>query len=318
MSSIRTTESTPPLYYYLAWGWERIFGSGETGMRLLPALLGTLLVPATWAAARVTLPARSALIAAALVALSPLLVWYSQEARPYALFVLLATLGFLFFVRILRRAPGVPASRDLVLWSLLSLAAVLTHYFAVFAVGAQALWLFFERTDIRGRVAAAALPPALVGVALLPLLREQEENVPRAWTRASRSLTSCAAAFRSWRWGCAGLGSCSVPASSPSSASARRRWCCWSGAERGPSGRAPCRPVWSPWWCWGGRCWPRWWAPTWSPPAMRSRPGRWRRSWPGGARGDRSPPDRSRPGRGALRGVAGHRRGRASRRTPAA
>lgn len=182
LSSIRTTESTPPLYYYLAWGWERIFGDGETGMRLLPALLGTLLVPATWAAARVTLPARSALIAAALVALSPLLVWYSQEARPYALFALLATLGFLFFVRTLRRAPGVPPSRDLVLWSLLSLAAVLTHYFAIFAVGAQALWLFFERTDIRGRVAAAALAPALVGVALLPLLREQQENVPRAWT----------------------------------------------------------------------------------------------------------------------------------------
>jgi mannosyltransferase len=86
LSSVRTTESTPPLFYYVAWGWEKVFGSGETGMRLLPALLGTLLVPVTWAAARVTLASRSALIAAALVALSPLLVWYSQEARPYALF----------------------------------------------------------------------------------------------------------------------------------------------------------------------------------------------------------------------------------------
>ena len=184
LSSVRTTESTPPLFYYLAWGWEKVFGSGETGMRLLPALLGTLLVPVTWAAARVTLPPRSALIGAALVALSPLLVWYSQEARPYALFALLATGGFLFFVRVLHGRRGASADRDLVLWSLLSVAALLTHYFAVFAVGTQALWLLIERADLRGRVALAAAAPALAGVALLPLLREQEENVPRAWTES--------------------------------------------------------------------------------------------------------------------------------------
>lgn len=184
LSSIRTTESTPPLFYYLSWAWEKGFGSGETGMRLLSALLGTLLVPATWAAARVTLPGRSALIASALVAVSPLLVWYSQEARAYALFALLATLGFLFFVRTLRGRPRASGPRDLVFWSLLSVAAVLTHYFAVFAVGAQALWLLLERADIRGRVALAALAPAVVGAALLPLLREQEENVPRAWTES--------------------------------------------------------------------------------------------------------------------------------------
>jgi mannosyltransferase len=184
LSSVRTTESTPPLFYYLAWGWEKVFGSGETGMRLLPALLGTLLVPVTWAAARVTLPPRSALIAAALVALSPLLVWYSQEARPYALFALLATGGFLFFVRVLRGRRGASADSDLVLWALLSVAALLTHYFAVFAVGTQALWLLIERADLRGRVALAAAAPALAGVALLPLLREQEENVPRAWTES--------------------------------------------------------------------------------------------------------------------------------------
>ena len=184
LTSVRTTESTPPLYYYLAWGGEKAFGSGETGMRVLPALLGTLLVPVTWAAARVTLPERPALIAAALVALSPLLVWYSQEARPYALFALLATLGFLFFVRALRADRGASVARDLILWSLLSVAAVLTHYFAVFAIGAQAVWLLIERPDIRGRVALAALAPVLAGMGLLPLLREQEENVPRAWTES--------------------------------------------------------------------------------------------------------------------------------------
>jgi uncharacterized membrane protein len=101
-------------------------------------------VPATWAAARLTLPERSALIAAALVAFSPLLIWYSQEARAYALLALLTTLGLLFFLRALRH-PGPPAARDLALWSLCSLLALLSHYFALFPVAAQALWLLLAR-----------------------------------------------------------------------------------------------------------------------------------------------------------------------------
>jgi mannosyltransferase len=186
LSTVRTTESSPPLYPYLAWGWEKAFGTGEAGMRLLPALLGTLLVPVTWAAARVTLPGRCALIAAALVAFSPLLVWYSQEARAYALLALLATLAFLFFVRVLR-APGrrdATVTRDLALWSLLSAAAVLTHYFAVVPLAAQVLWLLAERTDLRRRVVLSAIVPIAAGVALVPLLRDQNENVPRAWTES--------------------------------------------------------------------------------------------------------------------------------------
>jgi 4-amino-4-deoxy-L-arabinose transferase-like glycosyltransferase len=201
-SSVENTESTPPLYYYLAWGWEKLFGSGEAGMRLLPALLGTLLVPATWAAARETLPRRSALIAALLVAVSPLLVWYSQEARPYALFALLSTVGFLFFVRCLR-APG---RRDLGLWALCSTLAVVTHYFAVFPVAAEGLWLLLAAPERRGRVLAACAPPALAGAALLPLLRHQEEHVPRAWTEAFtlsdqlRGLVQQGAVGPRWTW----------------------------------------------------------------------------------------------------------------------
>jgi len=200
-SSVKSTESTPPLYYFLAWAWEKPFGSGEAGMRLLPALLGTLLVPATWAAARETLPRRSALIAAVLVAVSPLLVWYSQEARAYALLALVSTLGFLFFVRGLRGG-----GRDLALWSLCSALAIATHYFAVFPVAAEGLWLLWARREARARVLVACAAPALAGGALLPLLVHQEEHVPRAWTEAFtlwdqlRALVQQAAVGPRWTW----------------------------------------------------------------------------------------------------------------------
>src|SRR5437588_5992509 len=48
---IPQTESTPPLYYCLAWVWARVFGYGETGLRSLSALAGVATVPVVYGAA---------------------------------------------------------------------------------------------------------------------------------------------------------------------------------------------------------------------------------------------------------------------------
>src|SRR2546421_3340855 len=43
---IPQTESTPPLYYCLAWVWARVFGYGEGALRSLSAVAGGLAGPA--------------------------------------------------------------------------------------------------------------------------------------------------------------------------------------------------------------------------------------------------------------------------------
>src|SRR5437879_2148634 len=80
---IPQSESTPPLYYCVAWAWARVFGHGEAGLRSLSALAGIATVPVMYGAARRLVSERAGLIAAALTACSPLLIWYSQEARSY-------------------------------------------------------------------------------------------------------------------------------------------------------------------------------------------------------------------------------------------
>ena len=94
---IPQTESTPPLYYCVAWVWARIFGYGEAGLRSLSALAGVLTVPVAYGAARKLISRRAGLIAAALTACNPLLIWYSQEARSYSLLVLLTAVALLAF-----------------------------------------------------------------------------------------------------------------------------------------------------------------------------------------------------------------------------
>jgi len=109
LSAVVDGERSPPLYYVLVWAWSKIFGTGEVGLRSLSALCGTLTVPLAYAAAAALGPSRRvALLAAAFVALNPYLIWYSQEARSYALMVLFAALALVYFARSLDRLPPRP------------------------------------------------------------------------------------------------------------------------------------------------------------------------------------------------------------------
>ena len=88
----------PPLYYYVAAGWLRVAGRGEWALRFPSAFFGALTVPLMWAVA-LRLFGRGrrgrvvALAAALLTALSPLYVYYAQEARMYTLLTFLGLLA---------------------------------------------------------------------------------------------------------------------------------------------------------------------------------------------------------------------------------
>jgi uncharacterized membrane protein len=85
LGEIPTSEATPYVYYVVGWAWTHVFGLGEAGVRSLSALAGTATIPVAYAAGAALVSRRSGLIAAALVAVNPFLVWYSQEARAYEL-----------------------------------------------------------------------------------------------------------------------------------------------------------------------------------------------------------------------------------------
>ncbi len=170
LSSIGGSESTPPLYYMVAWVWSRVFGDGEVGLRSLSALAGTAFVPVAYVAARQLVSQRIALVLAALATVNPLLIWYSQEARSYSLMALFAALSFLFFVQQL----GEQRDRALALWTVASALAIATHYFAAFVVVPEAAWLLLRARDRRRPAAAIAVLLAVAG-ALLPLLLRQRK-----------------------------------------------------------------------------------------------------------------------------------------------
>jgi mannosyltransferase len=180
LRSVAHTENSPPLWYLLEWADARVLGTGEVALRLPSALAGIATVPVAWAiggelegSSTHGLPVRrAALVCAALVAVNPLFVWYSQEARVYGLFVLTAALAMLCFLR----AERDPTPRRMAIFALAGALALLTHYFAVFLLAPMIVWLVIgagRRQDGSRAALAASGAIVAVGLALLPLISAQ-------------------------------------------------------------------------------------------------------------------------------------------------
>ena len=193
LSSLASYEKTPPLWDIVIWAWSRVFGTGEIAMRLPSALAGIATVPVAWAigrelGGRVAAGARRVpAFAAAVVALNPLFVWYSQEARAYALFVLLAALTTLCFLR----ADAQPTRRRTAAFVAAAALTLLTHYFAVFLVAPMVVWLLRDRRRWPLTL-PAAVTLAAVAAALVPLAVHQEGHGLEwigMWRLASRVIT---------------------------------------------------------------------------------------------------------------------------------
>lgn len=175
LSAIPSSESTPPVYYVLAWLWVKVFGTSEAGIRSLSALFGVATVPVAYLAARTMLRSRTGgLVVAALTCVAPVLVWYSQEARSYALFVFLGALSLLFFARALDE----PSRLNLWSWAAASALAIATHYFAGFLVLAETV-IFLRR--LGRRVIPATLGVLVVAAALAPLADHQYHTGGGKW-----------------------------------------------------------------------------------------------------------------------------------------
>jgi mannosyltransferase len=176
-SMVKASESTPPLYYWLSWLLRHALSSSSAAvLRLISALAGTLVAPAAFWAFRPRFSPRVALVIAWLCAVSPVLVWYSLDARAYALFVLLGLLSL-----------GALWRERWALWTLASVACVWTHYFGAFFVAGQVLYVVLWRADLRRRLIAWCVPLAVLMAPLIPLISGQSTDERRSFLE-SRSL----------------------------------------------------------------------------------------------------------------------------------
>ena len=170
VSSMVSHESNPPLYFFLGWTWAKLFGVGAVGLRSFSALCGVALIVVVYLCGRALVSSRAGLIAALLTALSPFMIWYSQEAREYMLLALLSGISLYYFIRALDD----PSGRNVTGWALAGALAILTHAFASFLIAPEAIFLLWRSRSRPTVLAVAAV--AFVQVALLPLVLGHASN----------------------------------------------------------------------------------------------------------------------------------------------
>lgn len=136
----------PPLYYALLHATMQAFGDSLWAIRGLSALAGVggVLVAVCWVRVFASLPAVR--IVALLLAILPVAVRYSQEARMYALVSLWLLAASLVLALWLRE----PARKTWPLaYALLGSAALYTHYFAM--LGLASHWAYLAWLGASGR-----------------------------------------------------------------------------------------------------------------------------------------------------------------------
>lgn len=163
-----------PLFFWLELLLVRVFGATELTLRLPSIVAGSLLPIFLYVlAVRWTRLAIVGLVAAALVAIEPFFLFYSTEARPYALVQLLAVIHVGLLAELMRR-PAVWLRAGFVLSGAL---LFYLHYTTALLFVADILIFVVWRFTARRRtnkttysVASVAADMAVITVACLPAL----------------------------------------------------------------------------------------------------------------------------------------------------
>jgi len=158
-----------PLYYLVVRPLCQIAGSSLTTVRAVSAIAGVLVIVATfWLCLEATSSAVFAAMAASMVAVSPLQLVYSQQARPYAIWELLFLASSICLLRALR----LNEKRNWVFYCVAATATAYTHLATCSVFCGQAAYtLYVERFRPSRRVVAFFIAALVAVILLLPWLK---------------------------------------------------------------------------------------------------------------------------------------------------
>jgi hypothetical protein len=174
-------EITPPLYFLLAWltTWPDV---SPVLLRLPSLVAGIAAVPLVYLLGKWTFGRTTGVVAAALTAFSPFMIFYSSEARAYELMIVLVVVSTLALLK----AAEERRTRWWAAYAISSCAAMYSHYTAVFPLLCQFLWLLWAHPAARKPALQANLGAAM---AFLPWFSGVRKDFSSPTTEVLSALT---------------------------------------------------------------------------------------------------------------------------------
>jgi len=172
IQQVVTIDNHPPLYFLLLRLATQLLGESEFALRFPSLAFAVLTVPLLYATARRLMPRGhvAGLAAAALGALSPMYLWYGQEARMYTMLAFLSLLSFYLYIQVFiehdRSRTGLIAA-----YIGTSILLVVTHYLGGLLVAAELVGLLVALVRQRtSRRLTGAVIVTLIAIILVSLV----------------------------------------------------------------------------------------------------------------------------------------------------
>ncbi len=210
------SDTHPPFYPLLLFVWLQLAGATAFATRALSALIGILAVPLIFVLANsITLQPRVRWFAAILLAVSPLMIYYSQETRMYELVTILCLASSYWMLKcaaLWRRRSDAGEQRkqssdfppylravaplretSSVFYVVFTLLALYTHYSAFFVLAAQNIFALIHFRNQRAALMRWLVRQIFFVIAYLP------------WIIVQSSFLRGKASARFDEWGWAGI-----------------------------------------------------------------------------------------------------------------
>ncbi|MBX4191578.1 MAG: glycosyltransferase family 39 protein [Candidatus Doudnabacteria bacterium] len=175
----------PPFYYWILRVWAYVFGDGLLSLRSLSILFGVLTIYAGYLFVKKAFNSdKLAVVAAFFIAINPFQIQYSLEARMYTLGTFLALISSWLLLKALE-----DNKYKYWVWYGLAVAASLyTHYYLLFTIAAQGLYVLYYlyrsgqiKTTLTLKAIGSYIMAAILFIPWIPTLLEQLKRVTASY-----------------------------------------------------------------------------------------------------------------------------------------
>lgn len=170
VTQLATRDNHPPLYYFIIKASIELFGISDISVRVPGVVLGVLAVYLTYALAKM-IDDKKSLWASFIVAISPIMIYYSQEARMYMLTVAAVLFLAISALKVIRD----DKTSNFILLSFSILIALLSDYITVFAIFAAVVYLAIVKRNYHfyAKIALSFIPTLVFLAIWSPILLQQ-------------------------------------------------------------------------------------------------------------------------------------------------
>lgn len=159
----------PPLYFVILWLWTKAFGISEVAVRLPSVFFGILTIFVVYLIGKELVSKKLGLLAAFLLAINPLHIYYSQEARMYSLSALVVSFNIFILIKFIKKE-----KLNYIFLILSNFLILMSDYVAYFIFPAEAiLLLVLKQKELIKKWFIALVASVMLSIWWLPTFLSQ-------------------------------------------------------------------------------------------------------------------------------------------------